>query len=65
MGFERSNRETCFKVVSRVGFPDVRSKRTTKRGGNLTRECEVVVPVNVQIVNLLGACQDDHVYVPI
>ena len=34
-----------FKVVSWVGFPDVRSKWTTQRGGYLTRKCEVVVPV--------------------
>jgi len=34
-----------FKVVSRVGFPDVRSKWTTQRGGYLSCECEVVVPI--------------------
>ena len=39
-----------FKVVSRVGFPDVRSKWTAQRGGDLTRKCEAVVPV--QQVNL-------------
>jgi hypothetical protein len=39
-----------FKVVSRVGFPDVRSKWTTQRGGYLTSKCEVVVPV--QFVSL-------------
>ena len=47
-----------FKVVSRVGLPDVRSKWTTQLGGYLTRKSEVVVPV--QQVNLSaspGACK--------
>ena len=53
-----------FKVVSRVGFPDVRSKWTFQRGSYLTRKFEVVVPE--QQVNLsvsLGCLQDNvHIY---
>ena len=52
-----------FKVVSRVGFPDVRSKWTTQRGSYLTRKCEVVVPVHKSICqSLMGACKTMYTY---
>ena len=60
--FDRGRRN--FKVVSWVGFPDMRSKWTMQLGAYLTRKCEVVVPV--QQVNLsaspLGACKMIYIY---
>ena len=53
-----------FKVVSRVGFPDVRSKWTTQRGGSLTRKCEVIVPVQQANMSASPGCLQDDVYIP-
>ena len=46
-GLDRNRRSPWggFKVVSRVGFPNVRSKWTTQLGAYLAFKSEVIVPV--------------------
>ena len=51
------------KVVSWVGFPDVRSKWTTQRGGSLTRKCEVIVPVQQANMSASPGCLQNDVYI--
>jgi hypothetical protein len=54
---DRSN----FKVISWVGFPDVRSKWTTQRGGYLARKFEVIVPVQQINLSVSAGCLQDNV----
>ena len=67
MGCDRKNwppGRRNVKVVSRVGFPDVRSKWTTQRGGYLTLKWEVVVPVQQANLSVspLGACKTMYMH---
>ena len=54
-----------FKVVSRIGFPDVHSKWTFQRGSSLTLKFEVISPVNKSICQCLpqAVCLQDDVYI--
>ena len=67
MGCDRNRRgrgRRNFKVVSRIGFPDVRSKWTFQRGSYLARKFEVISPVQqVQIVSVSLGCSQDDVYI--
>ena len=63
-GFNRNRRSPWggFKVVSRIGFPNVRSKWTTQLGAYLAFESEVIVPVQQTKPSARILCmQDDAV----